>query len=74
MTLTETETMTPDQALDILRSLVFEHERHCVEWADMSREMAESFTEDAHAALVVLQRLADRDEAGVSATEEDTLG
>jgi hypothetical protein len=78
MTHTETQekikAMPPDEALEILRSLVFEHERTLFEHLDMSRETAESFTEDAHIALIVLQRFVDAQEAGISEEEEDTLG
>jgi hypothetical protein len=80
MALTHTETqeriknMTPDEALEILRSLVFSHEQTLFNNLDMSQETAESYTEEAHVALVALQRFVDQQESGYSEAEEDTLG
>ena len=78
MTYTESQEriqkMTPDEALKILRSLAFSYEQTLFNNLDMSRETAESYTEDAHVALVALQRFVDLQETGVSAEEEDTLG
>ena len=65
------ETITPDEAIDTLRSLAFEHERTLFDNLDMSRENAERATEDAHAALVVLQRYVDAYEADDG--DEETL-
>jgi RNase H-fold protein (predicted Holliday junction resolvase) len=53
------EEITPDEAIDTLRSLAFEYERTLFNNLDMSRETSEAATEDAHAALVVLQRYVD---------------
>jgi hypothetical protein len=63
--------LTPDEAIDTLRSLVFEHERHLVDWTNISQETAESITEHYHEALVVLQRYVDAQE--VNDGEEVTL-
>ena len=77
MTYTESQeriqNMTPDEALEILRSLAFSYEQTLFNNLDMSRENAESYTEDAHIALVTLQRFVDQQETGVTAEEEDTL-
>ena len=52
--------LTPDTAIDTLRSLVFEHERTLVAWVNnMSEDAAEATTNDAHTALVYLQGYVD---------------
>lgn len=68
MALTHTETqekiqnMTPDEAIEELRSLTFAYESTLFNNLDMSRETAEGYTEDAHIALVALQRFVDAQE------------
>ena len=53
---------TPDAAIEMLRTLVFEHERVLAEWMDRSRESVAADCEDYHTALVVLQRYLDKQE------------
>jgi hypothetical protein len=65
------EEITPDEAIDWLRSLAFEHEHTLFNNLDMSQESAEAATEDAHTALVVLQRYVDAHE--VNDGDEETL-
>lgn len=57
--------ITPDEALDTLRSLIYAHERTLFNNLDMSRENAEAETEDAHAALAFLQQYVDFREDGI---------
>jgi hypothetical protein len=54
-----TRKMTPDEALDLLRSLVFAYENTFV---DQGEEVIERLTEDYHVALVNLQRYVDATE------------
>jgi ferritin len=61
---------TPDEAIDLLRSLVFEYERKLTE--QVSQDTAENITEDYHAALVMLQRFVD-DQILEGGSDEETL-
>ena len=71
------EQITPDEAIDWLRSLVFAYERSMTAEGNsispMSQDAAENMTEDEHAALVVLQRFVDAHADAAEELEEVTL-
>ena len=74
---------TPDKAIDMLRSFVFDYERRMTgtfTWTGdggimkpLSQDAAEAITEDYHGALVLLQRFVDAQETGGETGEETSL-